>query len=203
MSSNDEGKDCVRRLARNAELLGTIVYDRALKRKILLEGAAVVPAGVVAADIYGFPGPDIPYEEQGNKGWKEVARSRWLYFSQLPSTEQIGKSATRPKPDQLPFLPSVNGKAKAKAKSQAIIEPSPTPGTASLPIEEASPGQDKPEAQPDPTPALTSVPIDNPKRMSPSSIRQTVVTRPLDDQSPPPTRNEPCKSCLWYYQMTR
>jgi hypothetical protein len=60
MSSNDEGEDCVCRLARNVEMLGTIVYDRPLKRKILLEGEAIVPAGVVAAKIYGLPGPDIP-----------------------------------------------------------------------------------------------------------------------------------------------
>jgi hypothetical protein len=199
MSSNDEGNDCVRRLARNVELLGTIVYDRALKRKILLEGEAVVPAGVVAADIYGFPGPDIPYEEQGNKGWKEVARSRWLYFSQLPIPGQIGKSATRPKPDQLPFLPSVNGKVPSNYRTRSYSRNSLC---SVLPIEEASPGQDKPEAQPDPTPALTSVPIENPKRISPSSICQTVITRPLDNQSPQPSRNEPCKSCLWCYQMT-
>jgi hypothetical protein len=64
MSSNNEGKDCVHRLARNAELLGAIVYDCALKRNIILEGEAVVPAGVVAANIYGFPGPDIQYEAQ-------------------------------------------------------------------------------------------------------------------------------------------
>jgi hypothetical protein len=150
MSSNNEGKDCVCRLACNVELLGTIVYDHALKRKILLEGEAVVPAGVAAANIYGFPGPDIPYKEQGNKGWKKVVHSRWLYFSQLPIPGQIGKSATCPKPDQLPFLPSVN--SKAKAKSQALIKPSPTPGTASLPIKEAGSSQDRLEPQPHPTP---------------------------------------------------
>jgi hypothetical protein len=72
MSSNNEGKDCVHRLACNAELLDMVVYNCTLKRKILLEGEAVVLAGVVAANIYRFPGPDIPYEEQGNKWWKEV-----------------------------------------------------------------------------------------------------------------------------------
>jgi hypothetical protein len=66
MSCNDEEKDCVHRLAHRLELSGTIVYDRALKRKIALEGKAVVPVGVVATEIYGFPGPAIPYEEQGN-----------------------------------------------------------------------------------------------------------------------------------------
>ena len=194
MSSNDEGKDCVRRLARRMELSGKIVYDRAHKRKIVLEGEAVVPAGVVAAEIHGFPGPDIPYEEQGNKGWKEVVHSCWLYFSQLPLPEQIGKSATRPEPDQLPFLPSVKG--KAKEKSQTAIKPAP-PETASAPIEEVSPGQNRPETQPDPTsglppsPAPTFAPIDNP-RMNPSPSRRTAVPRPPDNQpSPPSTPRSP------------
>jgi hypothetical protein len=70
MSSNDEGKVCICRLACNVELLDMIVYDHTLKRKILLKEKAVVPAGVVAADIYGFPEPDIPYKKQGTSGFR-------------------------------------------------------------------------------------------------------------------------------------
>jgi hypothetical protein len=110
---------------------------------------------VVAANIYRFPGPDIPYEEQGNKGWKEVVHLHWLYFSQLPLSEQIGKFATCPGPDQLPLLPST--KSKVMEKSQTIIKLAPTLGTASEPSEKASPGQDRPEAQPHPTPGFAPI----------------------------------------------
>jgi hypothetical protein len=84
-------------------------------------------SGLVNDDDFGMPGPNVWYHVLLQKGWKEQARSDWLYYSKHPHKEAKGLAPAIPWESQLPLripIPDAN--------------PDPPPPTDMLPITEDS-----------------------------------------------------------------
>ena len=71
-STNDQGKDCIRKMAKHTEQVGWMMYDQENRCTISFEDPVNPPPGVLDKDIFGLPGLDVPYKESYRNGWKEV-----------------------------------------------------------------------------------------------------------------------------------
>ncbi|KAK7035139.1 hypothetical protein R3P38DRAFT_2518454, partial [Favolaschia claudopus] len=99
-------------------------FDRKKGRRIFM-GSYRIPDGVLNEGVFGVPVPQFPFIVMN--GEREVTEfpSYWMYSAKEPKRSDVGKIASDPKVEELPFRdgggPSASegkGKGKAKASEQ-------------------------------------------------------------------------------------
>ncbi|KAK7006113.1 hypothetical protein R3P38DRAFT_2555653, partial [Favolaschia claudopus] len=77
-------------------------FDREKKRRIYL-GSYERPVGVVSGEVFGVPVPQLPFVVMN--GLKETTEkpSYWMYKKEQPAEGDVGRRATEPRAEDLPF----------------------------------------------------------------------------------------------------